>query len=625
MPRSVFRSEAGPHSRAGLGSKNRTRHGTSLQRTASASSRYAAHVNHVDNATERARELAEGLYPHQVEGLTFLLARRGAILADDMGLGKTRQAIIALREAQPEGPYLVVCPASVKLNWKREIEAVRPDDEVHIVGDEAPYAFSGWVVINYDILKKHIEWLHAMPFTGLVFDEAHYLKNYTSQRSKLGRSLVESDHRPLTYMLTGTPLTNRPRDLFPLLSMVDHPLGRHFLTFAKRYCGAFRNRFGWVTDGATNLDELALQLRGVLLRRTKSEVLDLPPKVRTFIEVDVPKTAAREDTRKLLEMLIAPSAEAAHIDLLAQLTKARHSLAIAKAKITQSYVANAVEQGEKVIVYSCFDAPVQQFAEHFGDQAVLLTGETKTTQRQALVDRFQDDETVRVFIANLQAGGIGVNLTAARQVVFNDLDWVPANHFQAEDRAYRIGQTESVNVEYMVAPNTLDAFIQYVLETKARIADSVIDGKSSGAPASTNAVDDLQRAVSPLADAIEGSLYTRRGPNWAGEVLAQALQTLRAEQAAAPTHVALRSVPKANDELVAALASVLSKPSVTQYEVMSTRDPNHRFVLTVNGNEIICSCSGFGHRGSCSHVLPLRRSLALKQQPPAGYAVRNRV
>jgi SWI/SNF-related matrix-associated actin-dependent regulator 1 of chromatin subfamily A len=568
---------------------------------------------------QRARELAEGLYPHQVEGLTFLLARRGAILADDMGLGKTRQAILALHQAQPDGPYLVVCPASVKLNWKREIEAVRPDDDVHIVGDEAPHAFTGWVVINYDLLKKHIGWLHAMPFAGLVFDEAHYLKNYTSQRSKLGRSLVESAHRPLTYMLTGTPLTNRPRDLFPLLSMVDHPLGRHFLTFAKRYCGAFRNRFGWVTDGATNLDELALALEGVLLRRTKSEVLDLPPKVRTFIEVDIPQTAARADTRKLLEMLVAPGAQTAHIDLLAQLTKSRHALAIAKAKTTQSYVANAVEQGEKVIVYSCFDAPVQQFAEHFGDQAVLLTGETKTTHRQALVDRFQNDDSVRVFIANLQAGGVGVNLTAARQVVFNDLDWVPANHFQAEDRAYRIGQTESVNVEYMVAPNTLDAFIQYVLETKARIAESVIDGKPSTISASTNAVDDLQRAVSPLADAIEGSLYTRRGPNWAGEVLAQALQTLRAEQAAAPTQSVTKSVPKANDELIAALARVIGKPAVALYQVTSTRDPHQRFTVTVNANEITCSCSGFGHRGSCSHVLPLRRSLALKQALPAGY------
>jgi len=576
-------------------------------------------VNNDDQVTERARALAAGLYPHQIEGLAFLLARQGAILADDMGLGKTRQAIVAMREAQPKGPYLVVCPASVKHNWKREIGVVRPDDEVHIVGDEAPAYFDGWVVINYDILKKHIAWLHEMPFAGLVFDEAHYLKNYTSQRSKLGRSLVESAHQPLTYMLTGTPLTNRPRDLFPLLQMVDHPLGRHFLSFAKRYCGAFRNNFGWVTDGATHLDELALQLEGVLLRRTKAEVLDLPPKVRTFLEIEVPKTAARADTRKLLEMLVAPSAETAHIDLLAQLTKARHTLAIAKAKTTQSYVANAVEQGEKVIVYSCFDAPVQQFAEHFGDQAVLLTGDTPAKNRQALVDRFQNDETVRVFIANLQAGGIGVNLTAARQVVFNDLDWVPANHFQAEDRAYRIGQTESVNVEYMVAPNTLDAFIQYVLETKARIAESVLDGKPQSTPASTNAVDDLQRAVSPLAEAIEGSSSKRRGPNWAAEVLQQAIQTLRDEQAASPTRIVARTAPKPNEELITLLVNALGKPAITRYQVTSTRDPNQRFTLTVNGNEIMCSCSGFGHRGSCSHVLPLRRSLALEQTPPPQY------
>ena len=124
-------------------------------------------------------------------------------------------------------------------------------------------------------------------------------------------------------------------------------------------------------------------------------------------------------------------------------------------------VNGAVEQGEKVIVFSCFEEPVQQIVEAFRGSAVLLTGETPAEKRQAMVDRFQQDDRIRVFVANIIAGGIGTNLTAATQVVFNDLDWVPANHWQAEDRAYRIGQTRTVNVTYMVAADTIDDFVQW--------------------------------------------------------------------------------------------------------------------------------------------------------------------
>ena len=137
----------------------------------------------LDEARRHAERVALGLYPHQVEGVAFLLGRRRAILADDMGLGKTRQSIIALREAEPEGPYLVVCPASVKRNWAREIEAAAPGADVHIIGDSPKADFRGWVVVNYDVLKKHVDALAKLSWTGLIFDEAHYLKNHTSQRS----------------------------------------------------------------------------------------------------------------------------------------------------------------------------------------------------------------------------------------------------------------------------------------------------------------------------------------------------------------------------------------------------------------------------------------------------------
>src|SRR5262249_41528272 len=171
-----------------------------------------------DAAFRSAVALADGLFPHQIEGVAFLLGRRRAILADDMGLGKTRQAIVALRHAAPRGPYLVVCPASVKQNWAREIAVAAPAASTQIIGRGAELTESAeWVIVNYDILGKHAEHLGATRWAGLVFDEAHYLKNHRSARSRLARQLADrakanAGEHPAVYLLTGTPLTNRPRD-----------------------------------------------------------------------------------------------------------------------------------------------------------------------------------------------------------------------------------------------------------------------------------------------------------------------------------------------------------------------------------------------------------------------------
>ncbi len=438
----------------------------------------------------RAEQLAAGLFPHQVEGVAFLLGRRRAILADDMGLGKTRQSIVALTAAAPVGPWLVVCPASVKRNWEREIAIPRPHDPVHIVGPADPPepGYTGWVVINYEWVPKVDALLEELPWTGIVFDEAHYLKNHTSLRSKHARELVEAAPDAVLYALTGTPLTNRPRDLFPLLQLVRHPLGRSFLSFARRYCDATHNGFGWVTTGASNLAELRTEVRDVMLRRTKDEVLDLPPKLRRWVAVMVPHATGRADTRRVLSLLASGSrsgsADRGRIQLLAALTKARQQIARAKTATTIEFVEGVIAQGEKVIVFSAFDEPVQRIAAHFGEQAVVLTGATPTARRQALVDRFQTDDTVRVFVANLIAGGVGLNLTAARQVVFNDLDWVPANHWQAEDRAYRIGQRETVNITYFSASGTVDEFVSHAMRTKRVLIDAVINGSAPEPPAS---------------------------------------------------------------------------------------------------------------------------------------------
>ena len=356
-----------------------------------------------------------------------------------------------------------------------------------------------------------------MPWAALVFDEAHYLKNQTSARSKLARELTArastNAGQPLAVqLLTGTPLTSRPRDLFVLLQLVGHPLGRSFLAFARRYCAAEKGEFGWKTGGASNIDELTVQLHGVMLRRSKDEVLSLPPKLRTWLPVEVPRHRFAGDQE-------GPDAS----QWKARRRSRRHASGKGRAKTrtaagvhhrgtaglgSRQDVRDARlhqgcnRSGQKVVVFSCFDDPIQKLAKELGSDAVVLTGKTPGADRQGLVDRFQEDESVRVFLANIIAGGTGLNLTAATQVVFNDLDWVPTNHWQAEDRAYRIGQTRTVNVTYFVARNTVDDFVQTVLETKAALVNAIVEGEAMAHGLGGDVLDELQRALHSLSSGV---------------------------------------------------------------------------------------------------------------------------
>jgi SWI/SNF-related matrix-associated actin-dependent regulator 1 of chromatin subfamily A len=585
-------------------------------------------------AFRRAVTIADGLFPHQIEGVAFLLGRKRAILADDMGLGKTRQAIVASREAAP-GPFLVVCPASVKRNWTREIAIAAPAAATHVIeGGAAPPDASDWTVINYDILSKHIEALGRRQWAGLVFDEAHYLKNHTSARSRLARQLAATtqSHRGsdlLVYLLTGTPLTNRPRDLFVLLQLVGHPLGRSFLSFAKRYCAAERNEYGWQTRGASNIEELTVQLHGVMLRRTKDDVLALPPKLRTWLPVEVPKGTGVGDMRKVIELLVAEQRVAPHSPvsdrrlrgrLLGAVTKARQRLASAKVTATLDLVTGAVEQGEKVIVFSCFEDPIERLADGLEGSAVVLTGKTPASVRQSIVDRFQQDETIRVFVANIIAGGVGLNLTAASQVVFNDLDWVPANHWQAEDRAYRIGQTRTVNVTYMVAGRTLDDFVQAVLETKAALVTAVVDGTAIAPDLSGDVLEELQRAIRAVTADWPVSTGEEQDDQLTDRLLTRARLELEATRAAdRGLQVRTPEETEALKRALQALAKALSGTSVERYRIASASQPGVEYEVTVDGADVFCTCPAFEYRGQCRHARDLKTSVAAGKPVPPGY------
>lgn len=535
------------------------------------------------------------LYPHQSDGVAFLISKGRAILGDDMGLGKTRQAIVAMQLAAPEGTILIVYPASLKLNWRREILMVDPHARIEVVGarDGGPGESAGpprWVVVNYDLLGRNAERLHKVAWSGVILDEAHFIKNGSQRTSRVLKLLGVSDdsRAPLigpgqVYLLTGTPMTNRPRDLFNLLRCVGHPAARSFLSFAKRYCGAYRNDYGWVTDGASNLDELNLLMKEVMLRRKKDEVLDLPPKIRSWVPVDVDGAAAWSAQTAFANWFLSTDAARPNDkEFLGRLQKLRTALHKAKHAAVTERIRDVLETGRKVLVFTCYTEGLTRHAKTFGEACVTISGSDSIARRQDAVDRFQGDPTVHLAVCNLIAGGVGLNLTAATHVIFQDLDWVPANHLQAEDRAYRLGQREKVTVEYMLADGTLDGFIAELLTAKMNLiatveADEIPD---------TGILEELYAKLRALGPAL--------------------LQERRAMAADADTAARIEALQGALGIMKA------TSPMADQgfREFTGSREPGKVYRVTFGrAGHLECTCEGFRWRGDCKHVREVRQSM----------------
>ena len=542
-----------------------------------------------DALAEAARRIAvayPGLFAHQRAGVAFLLSRRRAILADDMGLGKTRQAIVALREAAPSGPYLVVCPAAVKLNWRREIRLVEPDADVQVIDGRAGWEDGRrWTVVNYDLLGKVEDRLLATAWGGIVVDEAHYIKNDSRRTRRVLRLLGANETTPTAaepeavYLLTGTPMSSRPRDLFNLLKAVHHPLATSFYSYAARYCAAYDNGYGLDTNGASNLEELAEIVSGVLLRRTKDEALDLPPKLRTWQPVAVASKSVGGLEARALDYLAAHPARGGKtwVTFLGMLNKARHAVAVAKVPATIDAIRERVEAGEKVVAFTSYTAVVAALLAAFGAAAVSITGDDSAAKRQAAADALQGDPSVRVLVGNLHAAGVGINLTAATHVVFNDLDWVPGTHWQAEDRIYRIGQTRPAFVTYLFAAGTLDDFVAALLESKAR-AIGVLEGEAARSASLVEAV--VEAAVRGERPSLALSDPARPSPERSVGLLEDALDLLaRSRRGLGATG-----------------------PSEQEFRIPSKSRPGEANVVTVAAGVARCRCTGFAYRGTCSHA-----------------------
>ena len=429
-------------------------------------------------------------FKHQEEGIEFLLKNKKCILADDMGLGKTYQSIVAALEVEAER-ILVVCPSSLKINWMREIQNFCEDASIIKGKHWDPDRFT---IINYDILKnfhtikergkKYEEWelrREIVEFDPdlIILDEAHFVKNHKSIRGKILKDISKKYSPERVWLLTGTPIANRPMDYFNLLSIIDSPVTNNWVHYAKTYCEGMRfkkgGRFVWVTTGASNLEELSTKTRRTILRRKKEDVLDLPEKLITPVYLELENVDGYKNVwEDYMEQRRLDGKKGNPAKDLVEMTLLRTFIAMETVPYTIEKTEEALELGKKTIIFCNFNDEMDSFINHFGDKCVCVRGGMSDKQKQRAVDRFQEDDSCMVFVGQIKAAGVGLTLTAAEIVIMNSLDWVPGNHEQAEDRAYRIGQNKTVNIYYMLIDDTIDTLVWDILNEKKKVIGTIM-------------------------------------------------------------------------------------------------------------------------------------------------------
>ena len=430
-------------------------------------------------------------YPFQLNAIDRIDELKGrALLALPMGCGKSPVAIWWATQNRTAFPVVVVCPASLKWNWRNEwIKHAGMRSEV-IEGTKAPKRFGigddvPVIIINYDILGPWIPYLQSRNPGLVILDEVHYLKDKRTLRYKSVKRLVEET--PYLLALSGTPLTNRPAELWTTLNLLRPKQFRSFLSFANAFCAPRRTPWGWDFSGASNLGRLHQELsRTVMFRKRKEEVLpDLPAKRREVVLVDVDDR--HEYDAALTHFLVwlrskgKDTSRIGRAEKLVQLNTLKHLAAKLKRRAVGEWVDSFLEESdEKLLLYGVHHDIVHHYRDRRKNESVLVTGEVIGKERQVAFDKFNTDQKCRLFVGNIQAAGSGWSARGASTVAFAELDWVPGNHAQAEDRVHGINRGvngRTCRAVYLVARGTVEEKLADVLQRKQDTVSKVLDGK----------------------------------------------------------------------------------------------------------------------------------------------------
>ena len=471
-------------------------------------------------------------YDYQKQAVMFFEKSGGnCLLGDQPGVGKTLSAISYAVKNKLK--TLVVCPASLKLNWRNEIqrftnekayiykykpkkrskEIVNTKEEslFHIINYEAletfiklnvshtcSYVQCGWKETNtkkkYDVcpacqraksVKSRVlgtifedkdgVGLDPKSYDLVVCDEAHYLKNAKANRTKVVKKAFMNVPKKL--LLTGTAIKSMPFEFFSLLNFIDPAEWKSAHHFGVRYCAGFQDDFGWDYSGSSNLDELYSRISPYFLRRLKSDVLAfLPPKTFTHFPIELTPEEYRNYAKAEKEVVDEATGETKDADHLSRIQRLKMFTSQVKASRGIEIVQDIIDGDEKVVVFTEYIATAEMIANHFGGKAVLFTGQKSAAEKQEAVDKFMKDDSVKVFVGTMGAAGVGITLTIASIAVFIDQPWTPSDREQAEDRIHRASTTsDKVQIIRLICQDTIDEDIISLLNSKEKVTSMVLD------------------------------------------------------------------------------------------------------------------------------------------------------
>ncbi len=477
------------------------------------------------------------LFTHQAAFVSSVRdGHRSFLLADEPGLGKTAQALLAA-SASNSYPLLVVTPNVVKMNWAREVELWTPNKSATVIhgSGENLDAFADVVIVNYDVLDRHVGWLRTLGFKGMVVDEAHFIKNRESQRSKHVLSLAASIRarapRSLMIALTGTPLINTIEDfraIWQFLGWIDGDKPTATLMDRLEDTGLTPADFGFFAEARQTVIDMGIVRRkkiDVASDMPAKRIADLPVELDDDIGRSIREAEAALQAR-LLERYrrgLALSKKSGEVDrtalirLVAQaeLEESKASktgenvftmvrkIGQAKAVLAADYTAQLARSVGKVVFFAkhidVMDTAEQVLAKR-GLKTVSIRGDQTAAFRQTQVDAFTNDPEVSVVVASLTAAGVGLNLQVASNVVLAELSWTSAEQTQAIDRVHRIGQDEPVTAWRIIASQTIDAKIAELIDSKAGLAARALDGDDSEVAAESSL--QLQALMHLLTEAL---------------------------------------------------------------------------------------------------------------------------
>lgn len=482
------------------------------------------------------------LLEFQKAGVAYVRDKKNVLIADEMGLGKTVIALAAI-EYLNIYPTLCIVPKIVLRKWYRETQRWVPKRSVQMIDtswseDPVDVAINGGVVtkrgswyyyrgrnigqgkdaveefllenpfirdsidtiindrryktdifiINYDMLSKYEEFLKSIEFNALIVDESHYIKNHKANRTKLVKKLAKDID--IKTLLSGTALKNRPRELIPQLEVLDvMDFFGGTWSFLNNYCANPENDtpFGRDFSGAQNLDELYEKLRAYcMVRRLKQDVFtELPDKRRSFVPIDLTDVARKEYELAEADILSVIDDATQDVSLetiyhhLAKINYLRQIVGRGKIENVVEWIRDFLESGEKLVVFGWHREVIRAVAEEF--DAPLIDGSTSDDNRERINTDFQTREDCKLVVLQIQAGGVGINLTAASNVAFIELAWTPADLEQAEDRVWgRIDNLHGANIWYLMTENSIDTDMYEVIDAKRQVVHATLDGSQVG-------------------------------------------------------------------------------------------------------------------------------------------------